>query len=32
MHLVVKKIKGREYFYLVEKERRGKRVVTSRTV
>jgi transposase len=32
MHLVVKQIKGREYFYLVEKERRGDRVVTSRTV
>ncbi len=32
MHLVVKQIKGREYFYLVEKERRGSRVVTSRTV
>ena len=32
MHLIAKSIKGREYFYLVEKERRGKRVVTSRTV
>jgi hypothetical protein len=32
MHLVVKQVKGREYFYLVEKERRGNRVVTSRTV
>jgi transposase len=32
MHLVVKEVKGREYFYLVEKERQGDRVVTSRTV
>lgn len=32
MHLISKAIKGHEYFYLVEKERRGKRVVTSRTV
>ena len=32
MHLVAKQIKGREYFYLIEKERRGARVVTSRTV
>jgi transposase len=32
MHLVTKQIKNREYFYLVEKERQGKRVVTSRTV
>jgi transposase len=32
MHLVAKQIKGREYFYLVEKERRGDRVVTARTV
>jgi hypothetical protein len=30
--MVAKQIKGREYFYLVEKERRGDRVVTSRTV
>lgn len=32
MHLISKQIKGHEYFYLVEKQRRGKRVVTSRTV
>jgi transposase len=32
VHLVSKQIKGREYFYLVAKERRGSRVVTSRTV
>jgi len=32
MHLITKEINGHEYFYLVEKERRGKRVVTSRTV
>ena len=32
MHLITKQIKGHEYFYLVEKERRGERVVTSRTV
>lgn len=32
MHLVAKQVKGREYFYLIEKERRGDRVVTSRTV
>jgi transposase len=32
VHLVTKQIKGHEYFYLVEKERRGDRVVTSRTV
>src|SRR5512136_2115347 len=31
MHLVTKRIKGFEYFYLVKKERRGKRVVTVRT-
>jgi transposase len=32
MHLVTKRIKGCEYFYLVKKERRGKRVVTAKTV
>ena len=32
MHLVTKTIKGREYFYLVSKERRGDRVVTAKTV
>ena len=32
MHLVSKDVKGHQYFYLVEKERRGRRVVTSRTV
>lgn len=32
MHLVEKSFQGRRYFYLVEKERRGKRVVTRRTV
>jgi transposase len=32
MHLVSKQINGSEYFYLVEKERRGNRVVTSRTI
>src|SRR5438552_3092644 len=32
MHLVAKQINGREYFYLVEKARVGRRVVTSRTV
>jgi transposase len=32
MNLVAKRINGCEYFYLVEKERRGQRVVTSRTV
>lgn len=32
MHLVAKQIKGREYFYLVKKERKGDRVVTARTV
>jgi transposase len=31
MHLVTKHIKGIEYFYLVKKERRGKRVVTAKT-
>ena len=32
MHLVAKRVKGHEYFYLVEKARRNGRVVTSRTV
>src|SRR3990172_1600547 len=32
MHLVAKQVKGREYFYLVEKARRAARVVTTRTV
>ncbi len=32
MNLVAKRINGCEYFYLVEKERRGQRVVTSRTI
>lgn len=32
MHLVSKQVKGHEYFYLIEKERRGSRVITSRTV
>lgn len=32
MHLVTKPIKGREYFYLVEKGRRGARVITTRTI
>src|SRR5919108_539323 len=32
MFLVAKQIKGHEYFYLVERERQGKRVVTRRTV
>jgi hypothetical protein len=32
MFLVAKQIKGHEYFYLVERERQGKRVVTSRTI
>lgn len=32
MHLVTKRIKGHEYFYLVEKARQGGRVVTVRTV
>jgi transposase len=32
MHLVTKRINGHEYFYLVKKERRGKRVVTAKTV
>lgn len=32
MHLVAKRVKGHEYFYLVEKARREGRVVTSRTV
>ena len=32
MHLVAKQVKGREYFYLVKKERRGNRLVTAKTV
>ena len=32
MFLVTKKIKGHEYYYLIERERRGTRVVTSRTI
>jgi transposase len=32
MHLVTKQIKGLEYYYLVQKERRGRRVVTTKTV
>jgi hypothetical protein len=32
MHLVTKHIKGHDYFYLVKKERKGKRVVTVKTV
>lgn len=32
MHLVEKNFDGRRYFYLIEKERRGKRVFTKRTV
>ena len=32
MHLVTKQVKGHEYYYLVEKERRGDRVFTCRTV
>jgi transposase len=32
MHLVTKRVKGHEYFYLVEKARRDGRVVTTRTV
>lgn len=32
MHLVSKDVKGHQYFYLVEKERQGRRVITSRTV
>ena len=32
MFLVAKQIKGHEYFYLIERERQGKRVVTSRTI
>jgi transposase len=32
MHLVAKQVKGREYFYLVEKARRDGRVVTTRTI
>lgn len=32
MHLVEKIVKGRPYFYLVEKARQGKRVFTARTI
>ena len=32
MHLVTKTVKGHEYFYLIEKVRRGGRVFTSQTV
>jgi len=32
MHLVAKQVNGHEYFYLVEKARRGGRVMTARTV
>jgi len=32
MHVVAKQVKGREYFYLVEKGRRDGRVVTTRTI
>ena len=32
MHLVEKFVKDRPYYYLIKTERRGKRVVTSRTV
>ena len=32
MHLVSKSVNGSEYFYLVKKERQGKRVVTAKTV
>jgi len=32
MHLVTKRIKGCDYFYLVRKERRGTRVVTAKTI
>jgi transposase len=32
MHLVAKQVKGREYFYLVEKGRRDGHVVTTRTI
>lgn len=32
MHLVAKTVKGHVYYYLVEKERRGVRVVTTRTI
>lgn len=32
MHVVEKTINGHPYFYLVEKARRGKRVVTTRTI
>jgi transposase len=32
VHLIAKQVKGHEYFYLVEKERHGSRVITSRTI
>jgi transposase len=32
MHLVAKQVNGHEYYYLVEKERHGHRVITARTV
>ncbi|MBI3267731.1 MAG: hypothetical protein HYZ53_01820 [Planctomycetes bacterium] len=32
MHLAMNTVKGREYYYLVAKQRRGKRVVTSQTI
>ena len=32
MLLVTKKKKGHEYYYLIERERRGTRVVASRTI
>ena len=32
MHLVAKQVKGHEYYYLIEKQRRGRRVFTARTV
>jgi len=32
MHIVEKAFQGRKYYYMIEKARRGKRVVTSRTV
>lgn len=32
MHVVEKKINGHEYYYWVEKGRRGKRVITTRTI
>src|SRR5437868_5872145 len=32
MHLISKRVKGCDYFYLVKKERRGRRVVTAKTL